>query len=475
MEANRNKKFIKDILIYGVGNLGARLITFLIFPLSTFFILPDSLGYYNTALMTIFLIMPFVNLQLRDGVFRFLIDNKDENNRKAVINQSYRLIIRMMIIATLLFFLISAFVEIRCGYYILGLLLTMSFYEVQIQVVRGLGHTKLFVLCGILCAFLIALLSIVFVIVLKWNIEGLFIANILARAFILLFIEMKLSVVRNYFSPRSGDARISAMLLKYCSPLIMVVSFLWIIGNSYIYFINYYFGLYETGLFSAVFKFATIMELLSIVVFQAWQETSVLQLESKDRDKYYSSVLNSYLLLLTGLVITLSFVLKSLYGKLVDVQYESSIIYLYVLCVAQIGYALQAFISAIFHAKKNTVQMFYIALISSIVSLLLYYFLIKQAGLMGIAIAYGCSFFFMFACYLFAARKTVKIGFSVQTIVASVLILTGGGMIFYLTEQILWRAVYWVVCMVAIYFTLPKMILAGAKNFIVNKYSNFRT
>ncbi|MDR0574355.1 MAG: hypothetical protein LBG96_10060 [Tannerella sp.] len=469
MEQSRNKKLVKDIFIYGAGYLGAKFITFLIFPLYTFFIAPDHLGYYNTALMTIFLIMPFINLQLRDGVFRFLIDNKNENNRKAVINQSYRLIILTMGVASILFFIISALVPVRCGYYILGLLLTMSFYEVQIQIVRGLGHTKLFVGCGILSAFLIAVFSIVFIVCLKWNMEGIFIANILARLFIILYIEIRLSLVRNYFSLSVANAEITRMLLKYCWPLIMVVLFMWVTGNSYIYFINYYYGLYEAGRFSTVLKFAAIIELLSIVVFQAWQETSVLQLESKDRDSYYSSILNSYLLLLTGIVITLSFILKSFYGKLVDTEYESSIIYLYLLCVAQIGYALQGFISAIFFAKKNTIRLPYIAFVSSITGLLSYYLLIKQIGLMGIAVAYGIPFFFMFICYLILIRKTVKITFSAQTLIVSISALTGGGFIFYHTEQVLWRILYWGLCMAAIYFTFPKTILSGVKNFIINK------
>jgi O-antigen/teichoic acid export membrane protein len=82
---SRNKKLIKDVFIYGVGNLGAKLITFIIFPLYTFFIEPDNLGYFDNALATIFFLMPFVNLQLREGVFRFLIDEKNESNRKAII------------------------------------------------------------------------------------------------------------------------------------------------------------------------------------------------------------------------------------------------------------------------------------------------------------------------------------------------------------------------------------------------------
>lgn len=474
-QQGRNKKFIKDIFIYGAGSLGAKLITFILFPLYTFFIRPDNLGYYEIALATVFFIMPIVNLQLRDGVFRFLIDNKDENIRRDVINQSYRLMSVTMLAAFLLFLILSSFIEIRCGYYILAMLLTMSFYEVQIQIVRGLGHTKLFVGCGILSVILIALFSVLFVILLRWDIEGIFLANILARLLVIIFMEIKLSIIRNYFSlHRVANAETGKSLLKYCCPLILVVSLMWVIGNSYRYFITHHLGLYAYGVFAAVFKFAAIIEIFGTVVFQAWQETSVLQLKAKDRDHYYSSVLSSYLLLLAGFVITLSFILQSFYTRLVDTEYESSAIYLYVLCVAEIGYALQAFISAIFHAEKKTMQMFYVALASAIVSLILYFFFIQWFGLMGIAIAFGLSYFFMSGYYLILIRKSIKIKFSAQSLIVSILILTGGGWIFYHTDHSLWRVIYWFICIAAIYLTLPQTIVSGIKHRITDKISGLR-
>lgn len=475
-QQGRNKKFIKDIFIYGVGNLGAKLITFLLVPLYTFYTKsPDNYGYYEIALASIFFIMPFINLQLRDGVFRFLIDNKDEAIRSAVVNQSYRMMFVMMTIASLLFLAIASFVEIRCGYYILALLLTMSFYEVQIQIVRGLGHTKLFVGCGLLSVFLIAAFSVVFVVFLKLDIEGIFLANILARLLVIVFIEIKLSIIRTYFSLHStANAQIGKALLKYCCPLILVVSLMWFIGNSYRYFITHNLGLYAYGVFAVAFKFAAIIEILATVVFQAWQETAVLQLKAKDRGAYYSSVLSAYLLILAGLVITLSFALKTFYPKLVDSEYGSSVIYLYVLCVAEIGYALQAFISAIFHAEKKTMKMFHIALASAVVSLILYFFFIRWFGLMGISIAFGLSFFFMFVCYLISIQKSVRIRFSAQSMITSILILIGGGWIFYNTEHSLWRVLYWIGCIAIIYPALPRTIVSEMKNRVAGKFSRLK-
>ena len=88
---NRSTKFINDIFIYAIGNLGSKLITFLLVPLYTYYISPDDFGYYDIVLTLTFLAMGFITFQLRDGTFRFLLDNEDEYTRKGVVSFSYKL------------------------------------------------------------------------------------------------------------------------------------------------------------------------------------------------------------------------------------------------------------------------------------------------------------------------------------------------------------------------------------------------
>ena len=72
---NRGSKFLKDIGIYAIGNIGSKIITFMMVPLYTYFVHDTSdFGYYDVCLTVCFLRMPFVNLQLRDGAFRVLLD-----------------------------------------------------------------------------------------------------------------------------------------------------------------------------------------------------------------------------------------------------------------------------------------------------------------------------------------------------------------------------------------------------------------
>ena len=77
----RGKQFLKSVGIYAVGNIGSKLITFLMIPLYTFFVETSEFGYYDLCLTAVMLLTSFASLQLRDGAFRFLIDSKTDEEK----------------------------------------------------------------------------------------------------------------------------------------------------------------------------------------------------------------------------------------------------------------------------------------------------------------------------------------------------------------------------------------------------------
>ena len=79
-QQSRSKKFVKDFGIYAIGNLGSKLITFLMVPLYTYFVeKPSDYGYFDLCLQVCMLLVPVVTLQLRDGSFRFLLETQVYN------------------------------------------------------------------------------------------------------------------------------------------------------------------------------------------------------------------------------------------------------------------------------------------------------------------------------------------------------------------------------------------------------------
>ena len=313
---NRSTKFINDIFIYAIGNLGSKLITFLLVPLYTYYISPDDFGYYDIVLTLTFLAMGFITFQLRDGTFRFLLDNEDEYTRKGVVSFSYKLMAQSSLVVLLVGIVFSFFYDIRDWGCIVAFVITLSLYEVEVQIVRGLGQNKSFVLAGILTAFQIGLYSLIFVAWLRMGIAGIFCSNILSRLVTMVIIEFRARVFKRYFIVSFRDKSLNRALLKYSLPLLPNAVCWWLLGSSSRLFIEHFLGLEANGIFAVAMKFSTILETFSVIVYQAWQETAIKQYGAADRSKFFSRIFNTYILILSVLALIFVFVLKINYSWL---------------------------------------------------------------------------------------------------------------------------------------------------------------
>ena len=160
----RGKQFLKSVGIYAVGNIGSKLITFLMIPMYTFFVETSEFGYYDLCLTAVMLLTSFASLQLRDGAFRFLIDSKTDEEKTEVVSATMRLLSRSLLVFMLLSAIVSFVYPIRCLWLSFGLLVSMALIEVFGQMARGVGETKTFVVSNIISAFSIGALSVVFVV-----------------------------------------------------------------------------------------------------------------------------------------------------------------------------------------------------------------------------------------------------------------------------------------------------------------------
>ena len=193
---NRGSKFIKDIGIYAIGNIGSKIITFLMVPLYTYFMPNKSdFGYYDVCLSMCFLLIPFVTLQMRDGAFRFLLDCDDDTRRQRIVTFVTRSMLTTMTLAVLVTIMLSLTTKIGYLGYSLGLLIALALQDVYSQVFRGLGNNRAFVMVGILSAFCIGLFSVLFVAGFGWGIKGVFLANILARIVALIVVEARVRLI----------------------------------------------------------------------------------------------------------------------------------------------------------------------------------------------------------------------------------------------------------------------------------------
>ena len=65
-----NKALLVGTIIYGIGNIGTKFLSFLIVPLCTYFIQPGDLGDYDLLMTTVSLLSPLLTMKIYDATYR---------------------------------------------------------------------------------------------------------------------------------------------------------------------------------------------------------------------------------------------------------------------------------------------------------------------------------------------------------------------------------------------------------------------
>ena len=387
IQQNRSTRFLKAIGLYAIGNLGSRLLTFLMVPLYTYFVDSADYGLYDLYLTFVMFFIPVMILQLRDGSFRFMIDNDDDMKRKKVVTFVYKVVITTSIIVVVVGLVLSLLHPIRYMWYAILLLIVMSLYEVVVQMVRGLGKTECFVQAGILSSFGIGVLSVLFLVVFDLGVIGIFLANILARFISLIFIEVKTKMFTRYFVIKPEYDTLKREILRYSLPLLPGMLCWGVITSSDRFFVEHFLGLSINGQYAVAWRFASILQTLATVFFQAWQEMALIHYESKDRDEFFSKVLNLYIYILSFIAIGTTYMIKANYGWLVDEEYYQGVDLVFPITIAMVLFALSNFVDLGYQCAKETKRALPALFVGVVVSLVLNYVMVQMLGVYGITIA----------------------------------------------------------------------------------------
>ncbi len=465
---SRSTKFLKDLGIYAIGNLGSKIITFAMVAVYTHYVNKGELGYYDLCLTIIFLIIPFVTLQLRDGAFRFLLETQVTDQRSKIVTFVYRTLVSSSVICLVATILLAMFTSIDYVWYCFALLVVMSFFEVVTQVARGLGDNVGFVTAGIISSLGIFVFSIIFVVVLPWGINGIFIANILARILALIFLEMRLKIIATYFKPNVNLKQVARDLIKYSLPLLPGSLCWWLTGSSDRWFINYYLGIEVNGLYAVAFRFNSIILILSTIFYQAWQETAILQYNSPDRDKFFSKMFNTYIGVLAIIITAYSFILKSLYPIIIDANYQESVNYLYLMGISAVIFALAAFFDMGYQCAKDTSRTLPAIILAAVVNIVFNHFLVKYYGVYGAIATSIITYLVLFVYRLHDMKRYFKLSFYPSTTIA-VLIILLGAVPFYFFNSWWMLILYMVVACALALVAVPKETRSEMKALVLQK------
>lgn len=398
-------RLIKNTLIFAVGSFGSRILSFIIVPLYSYYINTEAFGIYDLIITTVSMLTPIITLQISDGVYRWLIDGK--NDQRKVISTALRLLFASLAAASAAFFAISRRVDVPYFWGVWVYCLFSMTYGVVQQMIRGLGYNKLYSLGGLAYTIVLLSLNVVGLIVLRLGVETLLYSAAIASAVCLIIFFRKLDIVSALAV--GSDADIRRDMILYSLPLIPNVICWWVINSVDRYMIRYFIGPDANGIYSMAAKYPTIITVITGIFYLAWQESAIKEYDTPNRNEFFSAIFNQYNKLLFSTVMVCIPLIKLFIVVTMEQSYKGAWEYTGLLMLGCAFSALCSFLGIAYNISKDTKNAFYTTLIAAAVDALLNLIFMKRFGLQVASLSTFFSYVVLFAVRLEDCKKYFKL------------------------------------------------------------------
>lgn len=351
---NKYKKLLSNTLIFGIGTFSSKVMVYLLMPLYTALL---SKAEYSTAdLITqaANLLMPLAAIGMYDGIFRFAIDAGEK--KKEIFSSG----MAMLLIGSGVFTLLSPILwkfDYFEGYnwLIVVFVITANLQCAVSFYVRGLGHTKMYALQGIINTALNIALNVIFLVCFDMGVLGYVLSVVVANVIVTLFLIIAMKLYRDFDIKLVTKETIMAML-KYSVPLIPNTVFIWVNSVANRFIVAHYCGNDVNGLFAAALKIPTAITLLTTIFTEAWQLSAVTDSEDSDRGLFYSEVFKSYLGLIFMAGSGLVMFSKVFTNLLMDASYYDAWQFMPTLIISTVFLSLATFMGSVYLVKKKSMM-----------------------------------------------------------------------------------------------------------------------
>lgn len=387
------KKMFKETLTYSIGSFGSKILSFLLVPFYTYFLTKKELGEYDLLLTTISLFAPLVSLQISDAAYRWLIDKEyisEVEKAKVVTNSIIALFIGYLTFSVG-FYIYIFFNNFQYHTYFIVLIFLNCLLPLLQNILRGQGNTRQFAINGIVTTFLMVVFNIIFIYLLRWNVEGVFLANIVAYIIACSMILYKVKIIQ-YFRFKYWDPKLIKSMASYSLPLIPNLMSWWAISSASKFIILYYMGAEGNGLYAVASRFPALLLVINSVLLLPLQDRI---LKEKD-DATFNRLLSKFIIFEMVLAFALGILSPIMTKILVSKEYFETWQYMPYLYLGVGFNAIAGFLGLKYQKEKSTLKITVTSLIGAIISIVFSIVLIQSIGLQGISISFLLGFYFMF-------------------------------------------------------------------------------
>ena len=406
---SKGKDLAKNTAIVSIGKICTQLITFFLLPVYTAVLSNEEYGVVDLLNTLTSLLLPIATLQIEQGIFRYLLDCRENKEKQTtLITTVSKFILVQSAICILIFLCASPFIHNEYKYFLMANLLMGILSSISLQICRGLGDNKTYAVGSFITGALTVILNVIFIVAFKWGAYGMLIATAISNLLCAIYVFEKKKIYK-YIDIKQNDKKLLKDIVKYSVPLIPNMISWWIVSASDRTIISAVIGVAQNGIYSAANKFSGIFSTLYSVFNLTWTESASININSEDRDEFFSKIFDFIVRFFGSLCLGTIAVMPFVFGILVNEKFAESYYQIPILILGSVFNILVSFLGSVYVAKKLTKEIAKTSIIAAIINIVVNVALINQIGLYAASISTVIAYFAMFIYRWIDVKKYVSI------------------------------------------------------------------
>jgi O-antigen/teichoic acid export membrane protein/peptidoglycan/xylan/chitin deacetylase (PgdA/CDA1 family) len=418
---------IKDIFqgsgIYLAGNMANRAVGFIMIPVYSRFLTPSEYGIVELVELIIQLICLFFGLSGLGVPLSYIYHSENsEITKKKIISTTFLLAFGLSVVGAMIGIYYAPWLSekvfhgsdyVRLVQLALIAMIFGNMVEIFLVYQRILENAKFFVIYSLGQLFLTITGNIVFIVFLGYGVWGFVLSKLIATGLGCLFLgHSTLKTISAAY-----DRGIALKIIKMSGPLVLASLAYFVIHSSDRFFINYYTGTADTGVYSLAYRFAFLLTFLVGEPFGRIWNTSVYKYAKEKNWKEQFGRVPMYLLLALALVgLSITLLGGTALRTLVPNSYQGAILLLPVLIFAYMIREFGDFFRSILFVEKRMNTVGIVAFASAVLNIACNFLLIPRFGMFGAAWATLITWMFYMAATIVIAQRLVRFQIHIRSV-----------------------------------------------------------
>ena len=405
----------KQSIIYGLGHILSRFITFLLLPILTMSLTTNEFGIIAKFYAFTSFSMAVYRYGMDTALMKFYIQKQ---NSKAYFSSIFILQFISSILFSIIILLISKYISqfIFGAYkqqyilYIIIIIFADIIWNLITLTLRAEKKPILFITLNLINVISILTLTIYLVNYQLMGISGVLLANVIASIITLLLSSL---LLLNRFSIQSVDINLLKPILKFGLPFFPAAIFAMIHESADRFILSYLLNDHFVGIYSAGYKLG-IFGLLIVMAFNmSWTPYFLENGRKKNANQKFSIIQTLFLGIMgfLGIILTLLIPLIAnidIMGyKLIGEKFIEGVTILPIILMSYYFFGLYVLLLPTIYILEKTYIIPIIRAFGALFNIIFNFLLIPIFGIMGAALSNLCAFFIMFLIMLFA-NHTLK-------------------------------------------------------------------